>query len=297
MVKKIAFIGLGIMGKPMAKNLVTKGHQLTVFDVATAPVEELKAMGASAAGSPAEAAEGKDIVITMLPNSEHVKGVALGESGIHKTMKAGSVYIDMSSINPNVSREVSAELEKKGIVMFDAPVSGGEGGAIAGKLVIMVGGPADKFDGIKETLECMGTSITYISDIGSGNIAKLANQMITAANLAALSEAFTYVAKSGVDPEKVYNAIKGGAAGSNIMNMKIQGILDRNFKPGFKTDLMKKDITNAVTASKEVDSPVKIASLVLEILTAVSESGFGGDDHSGMIRYFEKIAGTEVKKS
>ena len=236
---KIGLIGLGIMGKPMAKNLLKAGYDLTVSDLNQASVDEIVAAGAKAATN-AEIGETCDVVLTMVPNSPQVKAVMLGEDGVAAHMKPGSVFIDMSSINPVASKEIAAELAKRGIEMLDAPVSGGEPKAIDGTLSFMVGGKQEIFDQYKELLGAMGASVVRCGDVGAGNTTKLANQIIVACNIQALSEALTLAKMAGVDPELVFQAIRGGLAGSTVMNAKAPMMIEGNDKPGFKIDLQQR---------------------------------------------------------
>jgi 2-hydroxy-3-oxopropionate reductase len=293
---KIGFIGLGIMGKPMAKNLLKAGYQLVVYDLNTEAVKELVNSGAGEGMSPSDVASRSEIIITMLPNSPDVSKVALGENGIINGAKSGSVFIDMSSIAPLVSKEISEKLLRKGVVMLDAPVSGGEPKAIEGTLAIMVGGPGETFNKVKDILEAMGSSVKLVGDIGSGNITKLANQIIVALNIAALGEAMVLATKAGVDPEKVYQAIRGGLAGSTVMDAKMPMILNGNFKPGFRIELHIKDLMNALDTARELGVPVSLTNQVLYIMKTLQSTGKGKDDHSSIIRYYEGQAGVEVRK-
>lgn len=294
--KKIGFIGLGIMGKPMARNLLKAGHQLVVHNRSQAAVDELVSEGAEKAGSPKEAASKCELILTMLPNSPDVKDVVLGKDGVIEGIRSGSVLIDMSSIAPLVSREVSAELEKKGAVMLDAPVSGGEPKAKDGTLAFMVGGPETTFNEVKDVLEIMGGSVTLVGDIGSGNTTKLANQVIVALNIAAMSEAMVLAKKAGVDPGKVYNAIRGGLAGSTVLDAKVPLALEGNFKPGFRIELHIKDLQNALDTAHSVGAPIPLSGQVMEFMQALKVDGKGGDDHGGIIQFYEKLAKTEVRK-
>ena len=294
--KKIGFIGLGIMGKPMAKNLIKAGYPLTVYDVRPEPVQELVKLGAKRGNNSADVAAQNEVVITMLPNSPDVKEAVLGKNGVLDGAKEGLILIDMSSIAPLVSIEVSKKVAEKGVKMLDAPVSGGEPKAIEGTLAIMVGGPQDVFDEVKATLEVMGASVTLVGEIGSGNITKLANQIIVALNIAAMSEAMLLATKAGVDPEKVYNAIRGGLAGSTVLDAKVPLALQGNFKPGFRIELHIKDLTNALETAHELDVPVPLSSQVLEYMHALKVDGHGGDDHGGLIQFYERLAGVQVRR-
>ncbi|HCX62217.1 MAG TPA: 2-hydroxy-3-oxopropionate reductase [Clostridiales bacterium] len=293
---KLGFIGLGIMGKPMSKNLIKAGHELVVYNNSIEPVNELVAMGAKAALNGAEVAKECDVIITMLPNSPHVKSVALGENGISDTAKPGTILIDMSSIDPVESKIIGGELAKKGIEMLDAPVSGGEPKAIDGTLSIMVGGKKENFDKFYDLLMVMGGSAVYVGDLGAGNIAKLANQIIVAVNIAAASEALTFAQKAGANPELVYHAIRGGLAGSTVLDAKAPMMLDRNFKPGFKIELHIKDLTNALNAGHAISAPVPLTSQVMEMMQVLKADGFEKEDHSSLVKYYEKISNVELEK-
>lgn len=291
---KLGLIGLGIMGKPMARNLLKAGYDLTVYDINKGPVKEVVEAGAREAADVREIGANCDIIMTMLPDSPHVKSVVLGEGGLIGTIREGSVFIDMSSINPVASQEISAELEKKGVKMLDAPVSGGEPKAIDGTLAFMVGGPQDVFDKCKPILEAMGSSVVRCGDIGAGNTTKLANQIIVALNIAAVSEAFMLAEKAGVDPQLVFEAIRGGLAGSTVMEAKAPMIMAGNFKPGFKIDLHIKDLNNALSAGHSVGSPLPLTAQVMEMLQVLRIDGCGQDDHSAIAKYYEKLANTKI---
>lgn len=296
MLRKVGFIGLGIMGKPMAKNLLKAGYPLVVYDIVKEAVDELVAAGAEQGSSAKDVAQKTDLIITMLPNSPHVKAVVLGENGIIEGVKAGTIVVDMSSIAPLASQEIAGKLKEAGAVMLDAPVSGGEPKAIDGTLSIMVGGPEDAFKEVEDVLKVMGSSAVLIGEVGSGNVTKLANQIIVALNIAAMSEAMVLATKAGVNPEKVYQAIRGGLAGSTVLDAKAPMVLDRNFKPGFRIELHIKDLMNAMDTAHGVDVPVPLTSQVLEIMQALKVDGKAGNDHGGIIRFYEKLAGIEVKE-
>ena len=290
---KIGLIGLGIMGKPMAKNLLKAGYDLTVSDLNQASVDEIVAAGAKAATN-AEIGETCDVVLTMVPNSPQVKAVMLGEDGVAAHMKPGSVFIDMSSINPVASKEIAAELAKRGIEMLDAPVSGGEPKAIDGTLSFMVGGKQEIFDQYKELLGAMGASVVRCGDVGAGNTTKLANQIIVAANIQAVAEALTLAQKAGVDPGLVFQAIKGGLAGSTVMNAKAPMMIEGNDKPGFKVDLHIKDLNNALDCAHTVGAPVPMTAEVQEILQWLHSNGKGQADHSAIAQYYEHLTGIKL---
>jgi len=293
---KIGFIGLGIMGKPMSKNLLKAGHELVVYDIVPAPVQEVVAAGAKAANSAKAVAEQCSFVITIVPNSPHVKAAILGPNGVLEGAKKGSLVMDMSSIDPMVSREVGAELQKKGIRFLDAPVSGGEPKAIDGTLSIMVGGAKTDFDEAFPVLKSMGASVVLCGGIGAGNVTKLANQIIVALNIAAMSEALVLATKAGVDPELVFEAIKGGLAGSTVLNAKAPMALARNIKPGFRINLHIKDLDNALSAGHAVGVPLPLTAQAMEIMQALKVDGMGDADHGAIIRFYEKLAQVEVKK-
>jgi 2-hydroxy-3-oxopropionate reductase len=294
--KKMGFIGLGIMGKPMAKNLLRAGYSLVVYDIRPEPVQELLSDGAEKGSSSADVAAQSEVVITMLPNSPDVRKAVLGSKGVLEGAESGMILVDMSSIAPLVSIEVAKKAAEKGVKMLDAPVSGGEPKAVDGTLAIMVGGAQEVFEEVKPILEVMGASVTLVGEIGSGNMTKLANQIIVALNIAAMSEAMVLAAKAGVDPEKVYQAIRGGLAGSTVLDAKMPLALKGNFKPGFRIELHIKDLTNALETAHELDVPIPLSSQVLEYMHALKIDGHGKDDHGGLIQFYEKIAKIEVRK-
>jgi 2-hydroxy-3-oxopropionate reductase len=291
----IGFIGLGIMGRPMAKNLIKAGYKLTVYDK-FAPFDDLVDVGADGVSSNREVALKSDVIITMLPNSPHVKEAILGEGGVIEGISSGKIVVDMSSIAPQASQEIGAALKTKGVAFLDAPVSGGEPKAIDGTLAIMVGGDQKIFDTVKPILEKMGSSVVLVGDTGAGNVTKLANQIIVALNIAAVSEAFVLATKAGVDPLKVFDAIKGGLAGSTVMNAKTPMILDGNFKPGFRIELHIKDLQNALDTGHNLNVPLPLTANVMETLQALKMDGMAANDHSAIVRFYEKLAKTEVRK-
>ncbi|MDR2479880.1 MAG: 2-hydroxy-3-oxopropionate reductase [Treponema sp.] len=291
----IGFIGLGIMGRPMAKNLIKAGYKLTVYDK-FAKCDDLVALGAEGASSNREVASKTDLVITMLPNSPHVKEAVLGEGGVIEGISSGKIVVDMSSIAPAASQEIGAALAAKGAAFLDAPVSGGEPKAVDGTLAIMVGGDQKTFDTVKPVLEKMGASVVLAGGIGAGNVTKLANQIVVALNIAAVSEAFVLSTRAGVDPVKVFDAIKGGLAGSTVMNAKVPMILDGNFKPGFRIELHIKDLQNALDTGHNLTVPLPLTANVMETLQALKLDGMAANDHSANVRIYEKLAKIEVRK-
>jgi 2-hydroxy-3-oxopropionate reductase len=258
-------------------------------------VEELVKEGAISVDSPKGVAERAQMIITMLPDSPDVREVILGKNGVVEGAKAGSVVIDMSSINPQVTQEISKALGEKGVKMLDAPVSGGETGAIQGTLAIMVGGEERIFDDCLEILKAMGRNIVHVGEIGAGEYVKLVNQIITALNLATIGEAFSLGAKAGLDPKVIYEAIRGGLAGSQILESKAPMIFERNFKPGFKVKLHLKDLNNALFSAKALGVPLPLSSLVQQIFVSLMAEGRGEEDHSALATFFEKMARVEIK--
>jgi 2-hydroxy-3-oxopropionate reductase len=284
------------MGKPMAKNLLKAGYQLVVYDIVAAGVKDVAAAGAEAATSAKEVAQKTDIVITMLPNSPHVKAAVLGPNGVLEGAKPGTIIVDMSSIAPLAAKEVAAKAAEKGVEMLDAPVSGGEPKAIDGTLSIMVGGKKEIFDKCQAILSKMGASVVLCGEIGAGNTTKLANQIIVALNIAAMSEALVLGAKAGVNPETIYKAIRGGLAGSTVLDAKAPMVLSGNFKPGFRIELHIKDLANAIETGHEIGVPLPLTSQVMEIMQALKVDGKAGNDHSGIAQYYEKLAKFEARK-
>ena len=291
---KVGFIGLGIMGKPMCKNLMKAGYEMVVTTHNKETLKEMEALGAKTVTCGREVAEEADVIITMLPNSPQVREVALGEGGIIEGGKEGSVLIDMSSIDPTESKAISAELAKKGIDMLDAPVSGGEPKAIDGTISVMVGGKT--FDKYYDLMMAMAGSVVYVGPIGSGNVAKLANQIIVAVNIAAVSEALTLAKKAGTDPELVYQAIRGGLAGSTVLDAKAPMMMDRNFKPGFRIELHIKDLNNALNAGHAVSAPLPLTGELMEIMQALKADGHEKEDHSSIVKFYEKIGNVTVTR-
>lgn len=292
--KKIGFIGLGIMGRPMAINLVKAGYEVHVYDRKEENMAAVVEAGGHSASSNKELAQTCDVIVTMVPNSPQVKDVLFGPEGIADDMKEGSCFIDCSSINPIASKEISAELAKRNIPMLDAPVSGGEPKAIDGTLSFMVGGPQELFDEAKPMLEVMGASVVRCGEVGAGNTTKLANQIIVACNIQACAEAFTLAQMAGVDPELVFQAIRGGLAGSTVMNAKVPMMLEGNTKPGFRIDLHIKDLNNALDAAHTVGAPVPMTAAVQEVLQWLHNNEAGSFDHSAIELYYEKLTGIKL---
>jgi 2-hydroxy-3-oxopropionate reductase len=291
---KVGFIGLGIMGKPMCRNLLKAGHQLVVFDTDASAIEELTRSGAEPGTSPRDVAEQSEIVITMLPNSAIVKSVILGKDGVIEGVRSGSIVVDMSSVSPRTSQEIAEALAQKGVGMLDAPVSGGEPKAIDGTLSIMAGGAEADFNRMLPVFKAMGSSAVLTGSHGAGSVTKLANQIIVQLNIAAVSEALVLATKAGVDPELVYKAIRGGLAGSTVMDAKAPMMLVRNFKPGGSLRINIKDIGNVLETSHELGVPLPLTAAIMEILQALKADGMLELDHSAIVRYYEKLAHVEV---
>lgn len=296
MANKVGFIGLGIMGLPMVRNLLKNGNTVTVFDINKAAVDTLAAEGAQPASSGKEVAAASDVVITMLPKGEHVRQAVFGENGVMEGAREGAIIIDMSSVSPVESKEMADMAAKGGARFLDAPVSGGEPKAIDGTLSIMVGGDEEAFESVKNVLLAMGTDIVRVGDSGCGTTAKLANQIIVNLNIAAVSEALILAAKAGIDLEKMYQAIRGGLAGSTVMDAKIPMILERNFKAGGRVDINMKDLTNVMNTAHELAVPLPLSSQLLEIFHSLKADGKEALDHASIVQHYEKLANIEVSK-
>lgn len=291
---KIGFIGLGIMGKPMVKNIIKGGYTDVLVNGRHQDVlDELEACGVKSA-TYEEIGRQCDVVMTMLPNSPQVKEVMLGENGVAAYMREGSIFIDMSSINPVASKEIAAVLAQKNIDMLDAPVSGGEPKAIDGSLSFMVGGKEELVETYRPLLESMGSSVVRCGEVGAGNTTKLANQIIVACNIQALAEALTLAQKAGVDPELVFQAIRGGLAGSTVMDAKAPMMIAGNDKPGFKIDLHIKDLNNALDCAHTVGAPLPMTAEVQEIMQWMHNHEGGQKDHSAIAQYYEYLTDIRI---
>ena len=293
---KVGFIGLGIMGKPMCKNVLKAGHEVFFYARNTEVIAELEALGGKSRSNSAEVASESEVVITMVPNSPQVREVALGKNGIIEGGKSGLVLIDMSSIDPVETQSIGAELAKYGIGMIDAPVSGGEPKAIDGTLSVMAGGSEELIEKYRPLLSTMASSVVRCGDLGAGNVAKLANQIIVACNIAAMSEALAFSKKMGADPSLIYQAIRGGLAGSTVLDAKAPMVLSRNFKPGFRIELHIKDLTNALNAAHAVNGYVPLTGQVMEMMQALKADGCGRDDHSALAKFYEKVSNVTIEK-
>jgi len=292
---KVGFVGLGIMGKPMVLNLLKAGIETTVYDINPAAVDALKEAGAKGAVSPKELAGGNDVIITMVPNAKIVGILLEGPEGILAGVKPGTVIVDMSSVSPVDSKHFAELAKSKQCPFLDSPVSGGEPGAINATLAFMVGGDEAVVEQIRDVYEAMGTSITVVGPNGSGSVAKLANQIMVNLNIAAVSEALILAQKAGADPKKVYEAVRGGLAGSTVLDAKAPMMFNRNFKPGGTLAINLKDITNVMDTAKSLEVPLILTSQLQQIMLSLKSDGHIMDDHSGIVQFYEKISGVEVK--
>ena len=293
---QIGFVGLGIMGKPMAKNLIDAGYSLTVFDINQVAVDELVEYGCTKANSGKEISESSQYIITMVPDSADSEKAILGDSGVLKGASAGKIIIDMSSIAPGVSQKIANMCEANGVNFLDAPVSGGEPKAIDGSLAIMVGGKENIFTQCKPIFEVLGSSVVLCGNYGAGNTTKLANQIIVAANIEAVSEALVLAKKAGLDPNTVFNAIKGGLAGSTVLNAKAPMMITGDFNPGFRIKLHQKDLHNALLTGKELGVPLPVTSLIQQMIGSLMNKGKGDLDHSAIANFLEDLAQIEIKE-
>jgi len=290
----IGFIGLGIMGKPMARNLLKAGYMLVVHNRSRAAVEELAKEGAQAAPDSQEVTRRSEIIITMLPDSPDVELVYTGDQGIFSGVKSGTLLIDMSSISPVVARKLAAEANTRGSEMLDAPVSGGEAGAVGGTLSIMIGGKSSAVEKAMPIFQALGKNIVHVGAAGAGQVTKAANQMVVGTTIAIVGEALVLAAKAGVDPAKVRQALLGGFAQSKILEAHGQKMLDRNFKPGFRIRLHEKDMKIALATGSEYGVPLMVTGVVGQMMTAMKGMGNGDLDHSGLVKFVEELAKLEL---
>lgn len=292
---KIGFIGLGIMGKPMSRNLLKAGFELIVYDIDETAVKIIEKAGAKPASSPKEVAQNSDVIITMLPKASIGKSVLEDENGILAGIKENSVVIDMSSVSPVASKEFVQMVEAKKCKFLDAPVSGGEIGAVNATMAIMIGGDEAVVERVRPILEALGKSITVVGPNGSGSVAKLANQIMVNLNIAAVAEALVLATKAGADPKRVFEAVRGGFAGSAVLEEKAPMMYSRNFKAGGPIYINLKDITNVVATADELDVPLILTPQLKEIMISLKATGHNNDDHSSIVQFYEKIAGVTVK--
>ncbi|HZY64375.1 MAG TPA: 2-hydroxy-3-oxopropionate reductase [Rubrobacteraceae bacterium] len=294
MAEKVGFIGLGIMGGPMAKNLIDEGHELVLYNRTREKAEELAGDGAEVAGRPREAAERSDIIITMLPDSPQVEEVLTGEGGVFEGVREGTLIVDMSTISPVVTRELAQQAQERGASMLDAPVSGGDVGAQQGTLSIMAGGSEEDFGRAKPLFEVMGKTITHVGPVGAGQTAKACNQIIVALNIEALSEALVLGSKAGVDPAKILDALSGGLAGSAVMEAKREKMLGHDFDPGFRVELHHKDLGIALAAGREYGVSLPVTAILDQMLDSLKAKGRGDRDHSAILTLIEDLAQHEI---
>ena len=294
--KKIGFVGTGVIGRSMVLNLIKHGYELSVYNRTKSKAEACIAAGAKWCDTVAECAKDKDVVITIVGFPKDVEEVYFGENGILNAAKKGAYVIDMTTTSPMLSEKIYNAAAEKGIYALDAPVSGGEPKAIDGTLSIMCGGKKEVFDKYTDLLKAMGSSVVYVGEIGSGNVAKLANQMVVAANIGICAEAMTFAKKMGTDPELVYQAIRGGLAGSTVMDAKVPMMLAGNYKPGFRIDLHIKDLNNALNASHAINMPVPMTAHMMEVMQELKNHDEGSCDHDDIIRYYERMTGVSIVK-
>ncbi len=292
---KVGYIGLGLMGKPMARNILKAGFPLVVHNRSRAAVDELVAEGATAAWTPAEVARQADVVITNLPDSPDVELVALGENGIIEGAHEGLIFIDNSTIKPATARKIASALAEKGVSALDAPVSGGDIGAINGTLTIMLGGEEAALQKAMPVLEAMGKSITLVGDAGAGQIAKVCNQIMVAAQMVGMAELLIVAQKAGADPQKVVQAIKGGAAQCWALDIKPPRLFDGNRQPGFKAYMQAKDLNIVLDTAREYGVPVPGTAANTQLFSAMLEMGMGDLDNSAVIGVIEALAGETLK--
>ncbi|GAA1167017.1 2-hydroxy-3-oxopropionate reductase [Kitasatospora gansuensis] len=293
--RKIAFIGLGIMGSPMAANLVKAGHTVTGFNLQQPAIDALVAAGGKGANSIADAVKDAEIVITMVPADPQVEQVILGEDGVLANVAEGTLVIDMSSITPQTSIKVEAAAKPKGIRTLDAPVSGGEAGAIEAVLSIMVGGDAADFAEAKPILDALGTTVIHVGPAGAGQTVKAANQLIVAVNIQVLAEAVVFLENAGVDLPAALDVLGGGLAGSTVLNRKKANMIDRQFAPGFRIDLHHKDMGIVTDAARAVGAALPVGAVVAQLVASARANGDGSLDHSALLRGVERLSGREVK--
>ena len=292
MTDTVGFIGLGIMGKPMAENLIEAGYDLVAYNRTREKAEELD--GATVAETPKEVAEQSDIIITMLPDSPQVEEVLAGEEGVLEGVRDGALIVDMSTISPVVTEELAKKAEERGASMLDAPVSGGDVGAIDGTLSIMVGGGEEDFERALPLFEVMGETVTHVGPVGTGQVVKAANQIVVALTIEAVSEALVLGSKGGVPPEKILDVLGGGLAGNKVMEVKREKMLDHSFDPGFRVELHHKDLGIALAAGREYGVSLPVTAVVDQMLETLKMLGRGDQDHSALLTLIEESSGHEI---
>ncbi|MEV8286279.1 2-hydroxy-3-oxopropionate reductase [Streptomyces niveus] len=291
---KVAWIGLGIMGSPMAENLIKAGYSVTGFTLEREKLDRLAANGGTAAPSIAEAVKDADVVVTMVPASPHVEAIAYGDDGILAHAKKGALLIDMSSITPQTSIDLAEAGRERGIRVLDAPVSGGEAGAIEAVLSIMVGGEQADFDQAKPVFDVLGRTIVLCGPHGAGQTVKAANQLIVAVNIQACAEAVVFLEKSGVDLNAALDVLNGGLAGSTVLTRKKDNFINRDFAPGFRIDLHHKDMGIVTDAARNVGAALPVGAVVAQLVASLRAQGDGGLDHSALLRAVERLSGSQV---
>ncbi len=291
----IGFIGPGIMGGPMALNLIKGGYPLWVYARRPAAAQTLVAAGAEACSSPADVARHADVIFTIVSDTPDVESVIFGEQGIALRARPGTVIVDMSTISPTATKSLAERLARQRVEMLDAPVSGGEAGAVAGTLSIMVGGKPQIFERIKPLFECMGKNIVHVGDNGAGQVAKACNQIVVAVTIEAVAEALTFARRNGADPAKVREALMGGFAGSRIMEVHGKRMLDNEFKPGFKVGLHQKDMRIVMETAHQLGVALPAAALVTQHLNALMGTGDGGLDSAAVVKVIERMSGMDGK--
>ena len=295
MAEKVGFIGLGIMGGPMARNLMEAGQELVLYNRTREKADELAKDGnADVAKSPREVAEGSDIIVTMLPDSPQVREVLIGEDGVLEGLKEGALVVDMSTISPVVTEVLAEKVKEKGASMLDAPVSGGDVGAIEGTLSIMVGGSEEDFERARPLFEVMGKTVTHVGPIGAGQVVKAANQIVVALTIEAVSEALVLGSRGGVAPEKILDVLGGGLAGNKVMEVKREKFLSHQFDPGFRSELHHKDLGIALAAGREYGVALPVTAIVDQMLLSMRQKGWGGEDHSALLRVIEDLSQHEI---
>src|ERR687894_2335332 len=294
MAERVGFIGLGIMGKPMARNLMDAGYELTVYNRSPEKAKELGEGGATVAASPKEVAEQSDITITMLPDSPDVRNAVAGEDGVLSGIGEGALLVDMSTISPVVTEELAEAVQGKGASMLDAPVSGGDVGAIEGTLSILVGGGEADFERASPLFEVMGTTVTHVGPAGAGQVTKAANQIVVALTIEAVSEALVLGSRGGVSPEKILEVLSGGLAGNKVIEVKREKFLSHKFDPGFRSELHHKDLGIALAAGREYGVVLPVTAIVDQMLLAMRKKGWGGEDHAALLTFVEVLAGHEI---
>lgn len=288
----VGFIGLGVMGAPMAGHLVDAGHEVVVYNRSRAKADALEARGAVSAGSPAHVGEKADVVITMLPDSPDVEAVLFGEPGVVSALRPGSLVIDCSTISPDAAVAISSRLAEVGVAFVDAPVSGGEAGAIAGSLAVMMGGEEEAVARATTVLTSVAATMVHVGPVGAGQLVKAANQMLVAGNIALVAEALTVLQRTGVNVDAALTVLGGGLAASKVLEAKAPKMLARDFAPGFRLDLHHKDLKIALAAAERAQIAVPLTGVITQLVQALRSAGDGGLDHSALVKAFERLSGT-----